>query len=485
MAAGQAAWAGVLAIFAAGMASCHMLSRDSAAAGAGADATPATVELPLRGDYLATFKAPLVGEVSGRLAAKPTRNGFTAATHPDVAWDMIGGIEGLFGSIFAGHLFPGGSILTWKSGLPRDGLPAEGILGAGIKSAQVRTRLSAPDEPIELYTPDGRRVATMTLRAAAVDEPPMADYSALAAGVERAFADRLYDSSLLRSGQVRGYYRQLRANAAASHDDVEFIFGAVVAGRNNVKFALPLVFKRLDPDWRAQLGGLKDAGMATLKVTYDQPSGIATLKVEAFVEADDVDRAMEQVLSYQPHGVLLDIRGCPGVTLASLRLASWFVAEPVEAGAFFGPAAREGAMAGRVDELPRLELSSAESVEAIERLLDEGGGARITVMPTKRHFAGPVALLTTARTTTSAEPLAWTLKGSGRARLFGQATAGKPTLSRPVDIGQGWVVWVPALDYRPPSGERTDRGCRPDFESSSKDKAAQAARQWLMQQAGS
>jgi hypothetical protein len=460
--------------------------------------------LPLSGDYIATLKAPLLGEVSGRITARPTETGFEAWTRTGVAWDMIGGLEGLFGPIFVKSLFPDGSILTWTSTLPRGESPGEGSLGPGdVKNAQARTRMTSPASPVELLSPDGRRVATLTLRPATeADATPRTDYPALAEGVEDAMRARLFDRSLLTSSQVRGYIHQLKSNAKDSRDDIEFIFGAVVAGRANVSFALPLVFKAMDPDWKTQVTSLADAGLATYKVTYEEPTGIATLKCEAFIDADDVDRAFRQVLAFHPKSLLIDLRGCPGVTLASLRLASWVIDQPQDAGTFFGPTMRDAAKAGHAGEFPRLELNSASSVEEIEHHLDTRGGARIVIAPEPDHFTGPVAVLTSRKTTTSAESLVWALKGatasppvaaasradappSPRIRLFGQPTAGRPTLSRPIDIGQGWVAWLPALDYTPPaalSKERPDRGCRPNYENGSKEKSKQAARAWLQEQ---
>ncbi|MEX2218210.1 MAG: hypothetical protein WD749_05565 [Phycisphaerales bacterium] len=467
-------------------------------------ATPGDPGLPLSGHYIATIKAPLLGEVRGRITAAPYGDGMFATTRPGVAWDMIGGLKGLFGSMFVGSLFPDGAILTWTSGLPKDGRPGAGLLGPGDKNSQVRTRVTSATGPIELATRDGRPVATMTLRPAEPGEGPLADYRALADGVERAMAARLYDASLPRSGQVRGFVRMLRSNAGAARDDIEFIFGAVVAAREHITFAMPLVFKRVDPDWRNQLASLGDSGLATLSVSYDEPSGIAVLKAEAFLDAAEVDRAFEKVLSHNPRGVLLDLRGCPGVTLASLRLASWVVEEPVDAGTFFGPTMRTAAAKGRLGEFPRLAIDSAESVERLEKHLDEGGGARVIVEPEAGRYTGPVAVLTTKRTTTSTESLIWTLRaaaggppeppwGGGdaappnqRIRVFGQPTAGRPTVSRPVDIGQGWVAWVPALDYLPPArfaGARTERGARPDFEDPSKERCKQEARKWLAEKA--
>jgi Peptidase family S41 len=450
----------------------------------------AATGLPLSGDYIATFKAPVLGGVQGRFTARPTRDGFVAATRPDVAWDMIGGLEGFLGSIFIRSLFPDGSILTWTSTSPHDGGPAEGILGPGdVKNASVHTRMTSVDAPVDLSTPGGPHVATMTLRATGPDDGPMADYPALAWGVERAMQEHLFDASLLKSSQVRGYLRQLKSNAKDSRDDIEFIFGAVVAGRGNLKFALPLVFTQLDPDWRSQLRALAEQGVATLKVGYDEDTGVATLKCEAFIDAEDVDRAFEEALKHHPRGILLDLSSCPGVTLASLRVASWVTGQPTDAGMFFGPSRREEARAGRLGEFPRLNLNSAESVDNIEHELDTTPGARIVVTPAEHRFTGPVAVLTGKKTTTSAESLIWTLRsagaaeatasGSPRIRIFGQPTAGRPTLSRPIDIGPGWVVWLAALDYRPPGGERSDRGCRPTDEDPSKDRSKQAAMDWL------
>jgi hypothetical protein len=465
--------------------------------------------LPLSGDYIATFKAPVLGEVSGRFTARPTGTGFEAWTRQGVAWDMIGGLESIFGPIFVHSLFPDGSILTWTSSLPDGGKPGEGALGPGqVSYAQAHTRITSASAPVDLLTPDGRRVAAMTLRAAASDESsappaPAADYPALANGVEAAIRERLFDRSLVSSNQVRSFIHHLKSNSREARDDIEFIFGAVVAARAHVSFALPLVFKALDPDWKSQVSALADNGLATYKVTYDAPTGVATCKFDVFLTATEVDRAFRQVLSYRPRSILIDLRGCPGVTLASLRVVSWLIDEPVDAGAFFDADHRDLAKRGRAGDLPQLVLDSPAAADGIEQFLDARGAARILISPERDHFGGPVAVLTTGRSTTSSEPLAWTLKAASlsapptpgqppapprdRIRLFGQSTAGRPTLSRPIDIGQGWVVWLPTLDYLPPaplSKDRTDRGCRPHFEDASKEKAKLAAMQWLGETGG-
>jgi C-terminal processing protease CtpA/Prc len=87
------------------------------------------------------------------------------------------------------------------------------------------------------------------------------------------------------------------------------------------------------------------------------------------------------------------------------------------------------------------------------------------------------------RTTTSAEPLVWLLKGTGRAKLFGGTTAGRPMISRPTDIGQGWDFWLAAFDFKPAVGERSgDRGVEPQFETNGRGSARGVATAWLMSQ---
>jgi hypothetical protein len=444
---------------------------------------------PISGEYIATIRAPLVGEVSGRLTAFPHKDGFTALTRRNIAWSMIGGLEGLFGPLFVRSIFPDGVILVWVSSNPEtgpDAKPGEGYIGPGeSRRMQVRTRMASPEDPVEVFSPDGRRLATVTLRRPGPSEPAT-DYTALAAGVERAIALRLYDARLAQSSSVRAYLRHLTSNARAARDDIEFIFGAVMAARAHVSFALPLVFRELDPNWQTQL-----ADLSTITTEFDEVTRIATLKADAFLAASEVDKAFAHLLAKHPRGILIDLSNCPGITLASLRVASWVIDRPIDAGTFLGPAARDAVKSGRLDGLTELNLDTAESVGTIERTLDAGGSApaRITITPTEHHFSGPVAILTSKRTTTSAESLAWALKSHAagptsddRFHLFGQSTAGRPTLSRPVDIGSGWVAWVPALDYLPPvpfASDPTTKGCRPPDETSNIGRARRAALDWL------
>jgi C-terminal processing protease CtpA/Prc len=88
----------------------------------------------------------------------------------------------------------------------------------------------------------------------------------------------------------------------------------------------------------------------------------------------------------------------------------------------------------------------------------------VVIEPAATTFAGPAYVLTAARTTTSAEALVRVLQMSGRAPAIGQPTGGKPLISKPIDVRQGWTLWLAAYDYAPPSTtpSRPGRAVRPD-----------------------
>jgi hypothetical protein len=435
------------------------------------------------GAYKVTFTAPLVGSICTYMTAAPTAEGFTATTREGIAWKFIGGMEGLLGRAFVPKLFPDGIILTWTTPLPRDGKPAQGRIGAGkFRGASITTRMTSLSGDIELLTSDGRRVGMMRMEPCSAAEAP-ADYRVLATNIQSAVESRLFDRDLASSGQVRSYLSQVRGNARIAQDDVEFIFGSAVAGRS-LKFSLPLVIKdaSLDAGSAAAAGQPRD--LATIAVAYSPETRIATIRIDAFLSAEDVDMAFTKALAHDPAGLFIDLKNCPGVTLASLRVLSWISDTPVDAGIFFGQQQREAVLKARGSaQLPTIRIATPADIAQLESTLDTTGAARIILDPFPAAYRGPVALRVSKRTTTSAEPLAHLLKTSGRARIFGERTAGRPYLSRPVDIGQGWLCWIATCDYRGPRGERIDaKGIKPDVELSSKERAREAATAWLVEQ---
>lgn len=442
---------------------------------------PSAPSLPLSGVYDATIQAPFSGALTARFYARPTANGFEARTREGVAWELIGGVAGVLGPIFMPSLFPDGVILTWVNGLPPEGgepgggsAPArsagEGTAGvAGLASLRAGTRLFAADRPVEIVSRDGRRIGLMTVAPASMGPPNGTDYARLAGAVADAVRDRLYDRSLADSPGVVAYADRLRATSAAAQDDVEFVFAAVLAARTHLKITTPIMWRRGDPRLAPTFAAWPERERATVRLesVEGKPDGRAwaVVKVDAFLDAAEVDRVMARAARAEPDALILDLRAAPGVTLASLLVASRLIDRPMDAGVFVGQRRRTAVLAGSSEELPEVRVSSPDSVRELEQTLACGHAARVVVEPAPDPFRGPVYVAVSRRTSASAEPLAWLLQASGRAVVLGQTTAGKPLISTPIDVGQGWVLWLASYDYIPPEGVSArfnGSGVRPD-----------------------
>jgi hypothetical protein len=462
---------GVLALVGCGTAPAHPVR------GSGA-----VVALPLNGDYAVTVHSPWVGPVTTRFTAAPTEEGFKANTRPGVAWGMIGGFKAFLGPMFTPFLFPSGMILTWNSTLPTADKPGEGTIGIGsLPSFRVRTRMPGPDRPVEVVLKDGRVVALLTLGPArSASQGSTTDYDELASRVSAEIKSNIYDPQLATSSQIRGYVSDLAAGAAKATDDLEFLFAAAISGRANIKFIQPLIYRPGDPGAEAALYSAYPGIANPDNVSFDEKTGIATLHVDAFVKADAVDRAFEEILAKHPRGIILDLHTCVGVEVTALRAAAWVIDKPTEAGTFFGREQRSAVLKGDAAGVPAVTVCDAASFAVLQETLDRRGAARVTVTPDPRGFRGPVAVLTSDRTSSSAEPLVWLLQHSGRAKVYGQSSAGRPLLSREVDVGQGWLLRIASQDFAPPVGERIGgRGIKPDFQLDKHAAADQAAAEIL------
>jgi hypothetical protein len=451
----------------------------AAAVIAGAGCGPAPVRLrnrptqgvgfPLAGEYEAKVTAPYAGTFTGRVTAEPTRSGFRANTRPGAAWPLIGGVQGLLGPIFMPYLFPSGVILTWTSTLPDGQSPGEGWLGpGGMRRYGVRTLMDAPDSPVRLVLPDGRAIALMTLRPVS-EEGPRADYESVADRIEESMRTRLFVASggeKMREG-LEDYLEQVHTVARLAKDDVEFAFGAVMAARRHLKF-FPVTLREMDPEAAAMLASWPEADRSTTSWSYDEKTDIGTVKVEVFLDVADVDRAMEQVLERSPRALIIDLRSCPGVELSALRLLSWLADEPVDAGTFHGPGGTDGAR--------ELVMRAASDFDDAGAALDAAAAIHAVVEPAAAPFTGPVAILTSRRTGSSAEAVVSIAQSMGRAKIIGEPTAGRVVLARPVNLGQGWVLRMPGAGWVGPAGSVVGpKGVQPDVRSTATAAATRAA----------
>lgn len=441
---------------------------------------PVTPATPLSGQYDATVHTGVTGPISMVMIAEPTANGIKANTRPGVAWTLVGGLEGVLGPLLAPFLFPSGMIVTWESTLPHDGQPGIGTIGVGsLSTLRVGTRMHTLDGPIEMVYSDGRVLGLFSLAARTPNAAGShTDYPALAAAVAATLPGLVYDPSQGDSRATRDFLRDLKAGAAKARDDVEFLFAAAVAGRANINTGVPLVLPRRGEAESVRLVAAYNALPKPYKVSSDASTGITTLRFDAFLGVDEVDEAFAAALSPPPKGLILDLGASPGIDLSSLRVLSWLCKAPVEAGMWFDANARDNVQKdpkAALDAAPTLTLGDTTRATDLEHSLHVMGCARVIVQPRINVFAAPVVLVTSKRTSSSSEALACVLVKLGRVTQVGETSAGRPFLSREVDIGQGWSLRANAFDYLPPDGlSISGTGVRPSQRADREDALEQA-----------
>jgi len=446
-----------------------------------ATATSGAESRSLNGEYIVTFHTRWFGAIKGRFTAQPTEQGFQANTRPGVAWSMIGGVESAIGPMIAPYVFPQGMLLLWRSEAATSAAPGKGELGpTTIGAMSAKTLFPMKDAPIELQFEGGKTVAVMTIEPTVAGPMVGTDYAQLASNAKAAMVAHALDPSLLQTDDAKEFFADIDAAAKVAQDDVEFLLGAGLAWRKHDKVPFPFVFRREDEAVRAQVfAGVKDGGQAS-QVTFNSETGIATLEPLVFLDDANVDEMFTKAMAFNPKAIVLDLRSTPGADLWALRVASWLIDRPVEVGRFFGGARRDAALdkSGSWDA-PTIAADLALPMRAA---LDNTGGVQVILQPREQRFAGPVAVLTSARTSGAAEVVAWLLQREKRATIVGEQTAKRPTISRTYDIDPVWQIRLATYDFAGPKGERLQRrGVRPDIRSSRDDAPKQATKRLLEQ----
>lgn len=190
--------------------------------------------------------------------------------------------------------------------------------------------------------------------------------------------------------------------------------------------------------------------IASVQAGYLSQDGIGTIVISEFngKTGKQLDEELSGLEAQGMKALVLDVRGCPGGSLAAL----------VEVAGCFLP---EGTPVVRVKGVgadPRFGLRSVE------------GGGRVHTLP--------VAVLTDGHTASAAECFAGALRQQGRAVLVGERTQGKGSVQR-VDRWGEWGVQMTVAFYHLPDGSPVQgAGVKPDIEVAVSEEEAARMRQW-------
>ena len=190
--------------------------------------------------------------------------------------------------------------------------------------------------------------------------------------------------------------------------------------------------------------------------------GVISFNIWMTGASDAIDRAVDSLRGCD--GIVLDLRGNPGgIGAMSMGVAGHFLKEP----------ASLGSMIGRDSTL----VFNAEPRKV------SPDGKRVRPYATK-----PLAIVVDGRTASTSEVFAAGLQDLGRARVFGEASAGMALPARATQLPNGEVLMHAVADFVTSKGTRIEgRGVIPDETVAPKragllkgdDAALSAAMKWI------
>lgn len=440
--------------------------------------TEEPIQQPFNGAYVATFHTRWFGPIYARLTAERTAAGFKANTEPGVAWGLVGGIEQVLGQLLAPFIFPKGMLLVWDSTLPdpAHGVVGEGTIGPGtIDAWRLTTRMESENGPAVIRYRDGRAVAVVTLERESERPIPPTDYPLLSERLEAAVREHSYDRSAATSGEMAQFFEDVRLAAPRVHDDLTYLSAIALAWRKRGDVALPIPYREPIAESERLLSAAQNP-VAPLTLTFSEQTGIATVEGVVFRDAGQVESVMNDAIARQPRAIIIDLRNCTGLDLSALGVVSALVRDEVDAGWFMSGARRDELTRDRSEiHADTVVLTSPSDAASADRVLDATGGVHLIVRPARNVFDGPVAVLTSSRTRSSGELIAYLLQSAGRAKVVGERPAGRVRLSRERDLGQGFLVRLDEFDWRPSREEAPlHTGLKPDVQTSRQKAPARA-----------
>ena len=165
--------------------------------------------------------------------------------------------------------------------------------------------------------------------------------------------------------------------------------------------------------------------------------GVISFNIWMTGASDAIDRAVDSMRNCD--GIVLDLRGNPGgMGAMSMGVAGHFLREPASLGSMLG---RDNALEFRAE--PR-KVSAA--------------GKRV-----RPYSSKPLAILVDGRSASTSEVFAGGLQDLGRARVFGEVSAGMALPAQAKELPNGDVLLHAVADFVTPKGTRLEgRGVIPD-----------------------
>jgi hypothetical protein len=449
------------------------------------------------GLYRATIHIPGGGELTGSTSTyiavvENSAQQLRANGRANMLGELVGGFRGVWLDSFGLPGLPGGTAFAWHCEQPDEAGLRQGNMH--IPGVAVPITVTSADEPIGLYfnrseTPTGAMTLTPIDSIPATDR----DYVALVEQFKQIIAAAVFDPELLKTPSTQSFIADLEHLGTVARDDLEFTLGWLIAD-NQLEFSHLSLSRQLDPNtapaamlWLAKQQPARDPEQAEPDplprpaISVLTTDGITTMRIPSMTfTIDQYDEAIDEFFVQEGLALIIDLRGNPGGSYHSARIAAHLIDQPLNAGYVYTSQGR-----AQVFEAPD-EAITAFSIERpmadFQATLRQKGVVRLEARPQEPSFDGPVAVLIDGNSASAAEAFAAGMQETGRAKLFGQTTAGAVLSISKFELDGGWRLWVPTGDFVTAGRKRLEGiGVTPDFPCEPEE-AEDMARQYLREQ---
>lgn len=424
------------------------------------------------------------GSTTALIAAEPTEDGFIANSRPGAAGELLGGFPGFWVNLIGDKRVPGGAFLHWSGPAPVKDHATRGVLES--PRANLQTDFYSYDQPIELRLMDNDRLfGLMTIAPANAKDFPKTDYLALVDRIDTVLKAKLFDPAVYEASETQNFLNHLRKTSGKVRDDAEFLMAWMFA-YGNLTFSHCYIGRKLDPGYEDRFAQMSSTSPLTVgmnkAISISEDEGIVTLHIATF-EGDsyeEIDKAFADINERDPRGLIIDLRNNPGGTHISARVAAHLIESSIEMGVFFDRRARQRVIANDLNDFPLVTVTSISSKDEFNNLIKKHCAIVGTIEPVEPIYSGQVTVLVNSRTASACEPLVAGLQDIERAIVIGKKTAAAMLWTTEHNVGEGWLLSVPTVDYLTRKGIRLDgRGVIPDIKTSSEE-APQVAREFLL-----
>lgn len=302
--------------------------------------------------------------------------------------------------------------------------------------------------------------------------PPETNYPALAARIEATLQAALYAEEAFTHPRTQYFLLELKEGAKTATTHQAFL----EPYRENVD-RLPFSHLEFRTPERAEQARGEPAAPADNVSLSEAAEGVMMLTIRSFgrFTLDEAEDVFEQITEVAPKALLIDLRENRGGNYSSGYVAAHLTAEERSSGTLFARPARAAVLNGQRDQFPSIAVNDLKSVEDLAAAIQKNGAFTLTTRPLAPRYDGPVYVLTSHNTASANEPLVDSLKRAGRVTVVGESTHGAMLSADWIDVGQGWQMFTPVLDYVNEEGARLDlRGVAPDVQVPA-DRAVEAA----------